>query len=154
MLETSCETFEYINPLNHSEMAFIIAWIAVIMHICHPAAWLGEWLPQEMPGDGWGGARAASQEGGSGLADPRNSADCLKILLTDFFSHHHHHNDCQWFFPFVLSLSLGLYLLSWWIYFTLCFFCKARFHQLFYEPIKQCGKTCTAFVLHKHSFTF
>ncbi len=33
-----------------------------------------------MPGDYWCGARAARQEGGSGLADPRNSADCLKIL--------------------------------------------------------------------------
>ncbi len=40
-----------------------------------------------MPGDDWGGARAARQEGGSGLADPRNSADCLKILLADIFCH-------------------------------------------------------------------
>lgn len=37
-----------------------------------------------MPGDDWSRDGAARQEGGSGLADPGNSADCLKMLFTVF----------------------------------------------------------------------
>lgn len=109
---------------------------------CHPAARLGEWLPQEMPGDDWGRAGAARQEGGSGLAGPGNSANCLK-KCTIFFCHRR--NDRQWIFFLSFFLSLGLYLLFWWIYFTFCFFCKAHF-QLFYALIKKiCGKRFPAF---------
>lgn len=60
------------------------------------------------------------------------------------------------FFFLSFSLSLGLYLLFWWIYFTFCFFCKAHF-QLFYALNKNCVKKkmlCLFLILTPDIFFF
>lgn len=59
-----------------------------------------------MPGDDWGRAGAARQEGGSGLAGPGNSANCLKKLFTIFFVIVV--TIASEFFPVVLSQSWSL----------------------------------------------